>query len=220
MDAQIALFLTQDGLITGAVYARWQSPSSWCSRDAGYLRPQGEFVASQRSPGSAANRQPGTLWLVLVLTAVALAMEIWDAPVSATIEELFTRPAVMDCFRQSRGCRIWLAARPLPLALSHPDFAPWCHWSCCTGSRTDPSPRPRCWSHSSSRSRAPRADECRTHPVRCRGSRTPPFSEARWQWDASGDGAVALCGGCQRLVHYALFWFFNRTFSKALGRRQ
>lgn len=80
MDAQIALFLVQDGLVNGAVYGLVALALVLVfSVTRIILIPQGEFVAFGALSMAAltTGRTPATLWLLLALAAAALAVEAW-----------------------------------------------------------------------------------------------------------------------------------------------
>ena len=91
MDAQIALLLAQDGLVNGAVYGLMAVALVLVfSVTRIIFIPQGEFVAFGALSMAMlhAGRTPATLWLLLVLAAAALGVESWrwkrGAPVDWT----------------------------------------------------------------------------------------------------------------------------------------
>jgi branched-chain amino acid transport system permease protein len=82
MDATIALILAQDGLITGAIYALLSVALVLIFTVTRVIFvPQGEFVAFAALTMAAldAGSLPGTVWLLLVLSGLALLMEAWSA---------------------------------------------------------------------------------------------------------------------------------------------
>ncbi|SEA86825.1 branched-chain amino acid ABC transporter permease [Variovorax sp. YR216] len=82
MDFSIAAFLVQDGLISGAVYALLGVAIVLVfSVTRVIFVPQGEFVAYSALTMAAlqAGKTPGTLWLLLMASAVACIMELWGS---------------------------------------------------------------------------------------------------------------------------------------------
>ena len=80
MDVQIALLLGQDGIVNGAVYGLMGLALVLVfSVTRIIFIPQGELVAFAALSMAALNtgRVPRTLWLLLVLAAATLAVEIW-----------------------------------------------------------------------------------------------------------------------------------------------
>ena len=80
MDFQIALLLAQDGIVNGAVYALLALALVLVfSVTRVIFVPQGEFVAfgALSMAAMAGGRAPGTVWLLLVLAVLALAVEAW-----------------------------------------------------------------------------------------------------------------------------------------------
>lgn len=78
MDSQIALLLGQDGIVNGAVYALMALALVLVfSVTRVIFIPQGEFVAFGALTMALlqAGRTPGTLWLLLALAALTLAVE-------------------------------------------------------------------------------------------------------------------------------------------------
>lgn len=225
MDAQIALFLTQDGLITGAVYALLGVAIVLVFTVTRVIFvPQGEFVAFSALTLAAlqTGKTPGTLWLVVLLAAVALAMEIWSAILEREPRRILRAAALYGLLPTVfAGAVVWLAARPLPLALQ----------AILTFALVVPL--------------GPLLYRVAYRPVAqasvlvlliisvavhlaltsvglilfgAEGSRTPPFSEARWQIGAlqvTGQSLAVVIASVLSIA--ALFWFFNRTFrGKAL----
>lgn len=79
MDAQIALLLAQDGIVNGAVYALMALALVLVfSVTRVIFIPQGEFVAfgALTMATLQAGRSPGTLWLLLALSALTLVVEV------------------------------------------------------------------------------------------------------------------------------------------------
>jgi branched-chain amino acid transport system permease protein len=79
MDLQIAMLLAQDGIVNGAVYGMMALALVLVfSVTRVIFIPQGELVAFAALSMATlqAGRVPPTLWLVLVLSAIALAVEV------------------------------------------------------------------------------------------------------------------------------------------------
>ncbi len=116
MDSQIALLLGQDGIVNGAVYALMALALVLVfSVTRVIFIPQGEFVAfgALTMATLQLGRVPGTLWLLLALSAVTLLVEgvrhqrgvavdwkssvFWAVllPAAAAFLVLFLRPASM-----------------------------------------------------------------------------------------------------------------------------
>lgn len=82
MDFQIALLLGQDGVVNGSVYALLALALVLVfSVTRVIFVPQGEFVAfgALSMAMLQAGKTPATLWLLLALAALALALEAWRA---------------------------------------------------------------------------------------------------------------------------------------------
>jgi branched-chain amino acid transport system permease protein len=97
MNSQIALFLAQDGLINGAVYALLAIAILLVFAVTRVIFvPQGEFVAFSALTMASlqSGKTPGTVWLLLLLSAISMTMEVWA--------ELFA-----GCFFMER-CRLFL----------------------------------------------------------------------------------------------------------------
>ena len=89
MDLQIALFLAQDGIVNGAVYALLALALVLVfSVTRVIFVPQGEFVAfgALSMAALSAGGRPGTLWLLLALAAIALVIEAWRAQRGAEVD--------------------------------------------------------------------------------------------------------------------------------------
>ena len=89
MDGQIALLLAQDGLVNGAVYALMALALVLVfSVTRVIFIPQGEFVAfgALSMAMLQAGRTPATLWLLLALAAAVLVVEAWRHRRGATVD--------------------------------------------------------------------------------------------------------------------------------------
>ncbi|RSZ45804.1 MULTISPECIES: branched-chain amino acid ABC transporter permease [unclassified Variovorax] len=89
MDLQIALLLGQDGIVNGAVYGLMALALVLVfSVTRVIFIPQGEFVAFGALSMAAlqGGRAPSTLWLLLALAVVALAVEAWRWKRGATVD--------------------------------------------------------------------------------------------------------------------------------------
>lgn len=79
MDTTIAIFLAQDGLITGAIYALLAVAIVLLFTVTRVIFvPQGDFVAFAALTMAMfqTGKMPGTVWLLVALSAVALVMEV------------------------------------------------------------------------------------------------------------------------------------------------
>ncbi|MDT4810637.1 urea ABC transporter, permease protein UrtB [compost metagenome] len=89
MDLQIALLLGQDGIVNGAVYGLMALALVLVfSVTRVIFIPQGEFVAFGALSMAAlqGGRTPATLWLLVALGVMALAVEVWRWKRGATID--------------------------------------------------------------------------------------------------------------------------------------
>jgi branched-chain amino acid transport system permease protein len=89
MDAQIALLLAQDGLVNGAVYGLMAlSLVLVFSVTRVIFIPQGEFVAFGALSMAMlhAGRTPATLWLLLALAGMVLVVEAWRWKQGAAVD--------------------------------------------------------------------------------------------------------------------------------------
>lgn len=80
MDVQIALFLGQDGILNGAIYALMALALVLVfSVTRVIFVPQGELVAYGALSMAVLNAggTPATLWLLLIMAALTLALEAW-----------------------------------------------------------------------------------------------------------------------------------------------
>lgn len=225
VNPQIALFLAQDGVITGAIYALLAVAILLVFTVTRVIFvPQGEFVAfSALTMASLQNsKAPGTLWLLLAMSSVAAAMEVWAGYRNND------RP------RMGRGLLLYGV---LPIALS---AAVW--WLAPRGM---PVPVQALMTMAIVVPLGPVLYRIAFQDVTQasvlllliisvavhlalagvglvvfgpEGTRTAPFSEASWSV-----GALQITGqslwvvGASVVAILALFWFFNRTFQgKAL----
>jgi hypothetical protein len=81
MDLTIAALLTQDGVITGAVYALLAMGIVLVfSVTRVIFVPQGDYVAYAALTMAAmqAGKTPGVIWLLLILSAIATVMEYFS----------------------------------------------------------------------------------------------------------------------------------------------
>jgi branched-chain amino acid transport system permease protein len=122
MDLSIAGILTLDGLTNGAIYALLGMGIVLVFTVTRVIFiPQGEFVAYGALTLALfqTGKVPGTVWLLLILAAVAAAMELagtWRhrrraAPAFAAALRIFAAPAVV-C-----AVSIWAGPRNLPLGV-------------------------------------------------------------------------------------------------------
>ncbi len=225
MDLTIAAFLTQDGLITGAVYALLAVAIVLVFTVTRVIFvPQGEFVAYSALTMAAlqGGKTPGTTWLLLAMSTVAMLMELTtclrerDRPGAVRAVLLYgLAPAALAVVVN------WLAPMQLPMVLQ----------GLLTLALVIPL--------------GPVLYRIAYQPVAngsvlvlliisvavhlaltgfglvvfgAEGSRTPAFTDARWQV-----GALQITGqslwviGASVLGIVALFWFFSHTFrGKAL----
>lgn len=89
MDLQIALLLGQDGIVNGAVYGLMALALVLVfSVTRVIFIPQGEFVAFGALSMAAlqGGRTPATLWLLVALGVMALAVEVWRWKRGAAID--------------------------------------------------------------------------------------------------------------------------------------
>jgi len=89
MDLQIALLLGQDGIVNGAVYGLMALALVLVfSVTRVIFIPQGELVAfgALSMAGLNAGRTPATLWLLVTLAVITLAVEGWRWKRGATVE--------------------------------------------------------------------------------------------------------------------------------------
>lgn len=89
MDLQIALLLGQDGIVNGAIYALMALALVLVfSVTRVIFIPQGELVAFGALSMAAlgAGKVPGTLWLLLVLAALVIVVELWRARRGVMVE--------------------------------------------------------------------------------------------------------------------------------------
>ena len=117
MDVQIALLLAQDGLVNGAVYALMAVALVLVfSVTRVIFIPQGEFVAfgALSMVALQAGRVPPTLWLLLVLAALAFALEALRWRRGATVD--WASALVWCVLLPLAACAIVLGWQPASLA--------------------------------------------------------------------------------------------------------
>jgi branched-chain amino acid transport system permease protein len=222
MDWQIALFLAQDGIINGAIYALMALALVLVfSVTRVIFIPQGELVtyAALSMAALQLGTTPATLWLLLVLAATTLAVELWRRQ----------RGAQVDGWSTALWCLLWPALAALAVLVWRPSdllgqalavllivtplgpltyrlaYRPLAHATVLVLLIVSVA----------------------LHGVfvglglwffGAEGARTPPFSEARFDWaglPVSGQSLVVL-GVTVGLV-LAMFAFFERTLlGKAL----
>jgi branched-chain amino acid transport system permease protein len=222
MDAQIALLLAQDGLVNGAVYGLMAVALVLVfSVTRIIFIPQGEFVAfgALSMVMLHAGRTPATLWLLLALAAGALAVEAWRwrrgapvdwasalvwcvaLPVAAAVLVLVVKPASLG----AQAMTTIVLITPLGPLLYRLAFRPLAHATVLTLLIVSVA----------------------LHGVLvglgllffgAEGSRTPAFSEARFEWaglQISGQSLVVV--GVAFALVILLFLFFGRSMiGKAL----
>ena len=222
MDAQIALLLAQDGLVNGAVYGLMAVALVLVfSVTRIIFIPQGEFVAfgALSTAMLHAGRTPATLWLLLVLAAAAMLVEAWRwkrgapvdwtsalvwcvaLPVAAAVLVLMVKPASLA----AQALTTLALITPLGPLLYRLAFRPLAHATVLTLLIVSVA----------------------LHGVLvglgllffgAEGSRTPAFSEARFEWaglQISGQSLVVV--GVAFALVVLLFVFFGRSMiGKAL----
>ena len=222
MNAQIALLLTQDGIVNGAVYALMAMALVLVfSVTRVIFIPQGEFVAfgALTMATLQAGHSPGTLWLLLVLGALTLVVEairhrsglavewsstaVWALvfPSLAVFSALVLRPTTLA----GQTIVTLLVITPLGPLLYRLAYRPLAHASVLTLLIMSVA----------------------LHGVLvglglyffgAEGSRTTPFSELRWNFgDIPVKGQSLVVMGVASLLVTAMFWFFGHTIvGKAL----
>ncbi|MGO4394602.1 branched-chain amino acid ABC transporter permease [Variovorax sp. M-6] len=118
MDLQIALLLGQDGIVNGAVYGLMALALVLVfSVTRVIFIPQGELVAFGALSMAAltAGRVPATLWLLVALAAMTLVVEAWRWQRGATVEWKST--LVWTLFFPALAAGLVLGLRPSSLAL-------------------------------------------------------------------------------------------------------
>lgn len=225
MNLSIATFLMQDALITGAVYALLAVALVLVFTVTRVIFvPQGEFVAFGALSMAAlqSGKTPGVLWLLLLLAAIALVLELWQS-----VRTKDTKRAVRGVFIYGvLPCCVWgLTAWLVPIGLPL-----WAH-ALLTMFLVVPL--------------GPIIYRVVYQPVAHasvlvllilsvavhmalmglalvffgpEGARSPAFSDARWQLgDLSITGQSLWVLGASGLAIATLAWFFNYTFrGKAL----
>lgn len=121
MDATIIAFLTQDGLITGAIYALLAVAIVLVFTVTRVIFvPQGEFVsfAALTMAAFQSGTTPGTVWLVLMVSAIALAMELVAARREGDAGRALRAVAWFGLAPLLlAGGVVWLASPDLPLVV-------------------------------------------------------------------------------------------------------
>ena len=222
MDAQIALLLAQDGLVNGAIYGLMALALVLVfSVTRVIFIPQGELVAYGALSMAAlqAGRMPPTLWLLLALASAVLVVEAWrhqrgaavdwasalfwcvGLPVVAAVLVLAVRPASLA----GQAITTLILITPLGPLLYRLAFRPLAHATVLTLLIVSVA----------------------LHGVLiglglwffgAEGSRTPPFSEARFEVGGllvSGQSLVVLGVTFALVVSMALF-FGRSMVGKAL----
>lgn len=122
MDLQIALFLAQDGIVNGAVYALMALALVLVfSVTRVIFVPQGELVAYAALAMAAlqAGATPGILWLLLAMAAAVLALELWRQHRGATVDWWSTLLwCVVLPALAALALLVWRPATPLAQALA------------------------------------------------------------------------------------------------------
>ncbi len=116
MDSQIALLLMQDGLVNGAVYGLMAVALLLVfSVTRVIFIPQGELVAFGALSMAAmqAGRIPSTLWLLLALAVMVLVVEAWRWKRGATVD--WTSAMVWCVAFPALACALVLGWRPTSL---------------------------------------------------------------------------------------------------------
>ena len=223
MDSQIALLLGQDGIVNGAVYGLMALALVLVfSVTRVIFIPQGEFVAfgALSMAMLQAGRVPATLWLLLALAAMALVVEAWRWKRGATVDWRSTLVWCVAASRRSPARWCWPAARARSRCRRSP--------RCCSSRRSGPLLYRLAY--------RPLADatvlillivSVALHGVLvglgllffgAEGSRTPAFSEARFDLGGvpvSGQSLVVV--GVTFVLVVLMFLFFGRSMvGKAL----
>lgn len=119
MDAQIALWLVQDGLTNGAIYALLGIATVLVFAVTRVIFvPQGEFVTfgALTLAMLQANKLPGSVWLLLCIALAVAAVETYDSVRRKTVAELPWRLFRILILPLILVMIAWgLAARELPL---------------------------------------------------------------------------------------------------------
>jgi branched-chain amino acid transport system permease protein len=117
MDAQIALLLAQDGLVNGAVYGLMALALVLVfSVTRVIFIPQGEFVAFGALSMAMlhAGRTPATLWLLMALAGIVLVVEVWRWKKGVAVD--WTSALVWCVLLPTLASALVLGLRPSSLA--------------------------------------------------------------------------------------------------------
>ena len=117
MDLQIALLLGQDGIVNGAVYGLMALALVLVfSVTRVIFIPQGEFVAfaALSMAMMQGGRTPASLWLLLALAVIVLAVEAWRAQRGATVD---WKSTLLWCVACPAGAAALVAMKPQGQAL-------------------------------------------------------------------------------------------------------
>ena len=121
MNPQIALLLAQDGIITGAIYALLAVAIVLVFTVTRVVFvPQGEFVAFSALTMVALQngKTPGTVWLLLAMSGVAAAMEVWAGVRERDRARILRGVLVYGALPVALATLVvWLAPRGMPLPL-------------------------------------------------------------------------------------------------------
>jgi len=118
MDLQIALMLGQDGVVNGAVYGLIALALVLVfSVTRVIFIPQGEFVAfgALSMAMMQAGKVPATLWLLLALALMTLVAEAWRSQRGTTVDWAST--AVWAVAMPAAACALVLLVRPASIYL-------------------------------------------------------------------------------------------------------
>ena len=113
MDLQIALMLGQDGVVNGAIYGLLALALVLVfSVTRVIFIPQGEFVAfgALSMAMMQAGKVPATLWLLLALAVMTLITEAWRHQRGQTVD--WTSTAVWAAVMPAAACALVLLLRP------------------------------------------------------------------------------------------------------------
>lgn len=121
VNPQIALLLAQDGVITGAIYALLAVAILLVFTVTRVVFvPQGEFVAFSALTMASLqdSKAPGTMWLLLALSGVAAAMEVWAGWRNNDQRRVVRGLLAYGALPAALSATVWwLAPRGMPLAV-------------------------------------------------------------------------------------------------------